>query len=124
MSFRRLRRLIKLATLGLTVAAISQEMAKPEAQRTWQGTVFGLVPYDFRPPTWDRIRESYWNPKDSRIFTDRVFGVGWAVNLYQAREWMAGFYQGLMGEDVKRSARRVAGKAADVVEQVKVRVAE
>ena len=124
MPFRRLRRLIKLAALGLTVAAISQEMAKPEAQRTWQGTVLGLVPYDFRPPTWDRIREAYWNPKDSRVFTDRVFGVGWAVNLYQAREWLAGFYQGLMGEDMKKTARRVYRKAGDVAEQVKVRVAD
>jgi hypothetical protein len=124
MPLRRLRRLIKLAALGLTVAAISQEMAKPEAQRTWQGTVFGFVPYDFRPPTWDRIREAYWNPKDSRVFTERVFGVGWAVNLYQAREWLAGFYQGLMGEDVKRTANRVYRKAGDVAGQVKVRVAE
>lgn len=128
MPFRRLRRLIKLAALGLTVAAISQEMSKPEGQRTWSGSVFGLVPYDFRPPTWDRIREAYWNPKDSHLFTNRVFGVGWAINLYQAREWMAGFYQGLMGEDVKRTANRAYRKASsvagDAAEQVRVRVAD
>ena len=96
--FRRLRRLAKLAGLGLMVAAISQEMSKPEDQRTWHGRVFGFVPYDFRPPTWDRIREAYWNPDDDRIFTDRVFGVGWAINLFQARLLLQGAFDSLMGE--------------------------
>jgi len=96
--FRRLRRLAKLAGLGLMVAAISQEMSKPEDQRTWHGRVFGFVPYDFRPPTWDRIREAYWNPDDERIFTDRVFGVGWAINLFQAKLLLQGAFDSLMGE--------------------------
>ena len=96
--FRRLRRLVRLAGLGLMVAAISQEMSKPEDQRTWHGRVFGFVPYDFRPPTWDRIREAYWNPEDDRIFTDRVFGVGWAVNLYQAKLLLQGAFDSLMGD--------------------------
>ena len=78
---RRLRRLVGLVSLGLTVAAISQEVAKPEGQRTWRGRVLGLVPYDFRPPTWVRIRRAYWNPDEPRLLTDRVFGVGWTINL-------------------------------------------
>ena len=45
-----------------------------------------MVPYDFSPPTWDRIRRAYWNPEDDRLFTDRVLGVGWAINLHRARE--------------------------------------
>ena len=65
---------MKLAGFGLMVAAISQEMSKPEADRTWHGKVFGLVPYAFRPPTWDRSRDSYWNPEDERLFTDRWAG--------------------------------------------------
>jgi hypothetical protein len=95
--FRRLRRLAKLAGVGLMVAAISQEMSKPEAERTWHGRVFGFVPYDFRPPSWDRIRASYWNSDDDRLFTDRVFGVGWALNLYQARLLLQGAFDSLMG---------------------------
>ena len=119
---RRLRRLLKLAALGLTVAAISQEMSKPESERTWNGRVFGLVPYDFRPPTWDRIRAAYWNPSDERIFTDRVFGVGWAVNLYRVKSFMAGLFGGLMGgrelpSPVRRYASTVQDKAARVSEQ-------
>jgi hypothetical protein len=95
---RRLRRFVKLAGFGLMVAAISQEMSKPESEREWHGKVLGVVPYDFRPPTWDRIRDAYWNPSDPRLFTDRVFGVGWAVNLYRAKEYLEEAFDGLMGE--------------------------
>lgn len=94
---RRLRRMARLVSLGLMVAAISQEMSKPEAERTWHGRVGGFVPYDFRPPTWERIRASYWNPADPRLFTERVLGVGWAVNFYRARELMREGFAFLMG---------------------------
>lgn len=94
---RRLRRLAKVVGMGLMVAAISQEMSKPEADRTWQGKVFGVVPYDFRPPTWERIREAYWNPDDPRLFTDRPFGVGWSLNLHRARKVLQQGFEALMG---------------------------
>jgi uncharacterized membrane protein len=44
---------------------------------------FLKVPYDFRVPTFRRVRERLWNPEDPRIFTPTVFGVGWALNLCQ-----------------------------------------
>lgn len=75
-------RLIRGAVMLLTMAAVAQELSKPEAERTWHGRVAG-VPYDFRWPTLRRFREAYWNPDDPRIFTDRVVGVGWAVNFAQ-----------------------------------------
>jgi hypothetical protein len=59
--------------------------------------VLGVVPYDFRPPTWDRIRDAYWNPRSDRLFSDRVFGVGWAVNLHQAKTLMEQAFGRLMG---------------------------
>jgi Family of unknown function (DUF5808) len=95
---RRIRRLVKIAGFAVFAAAIAQEMAKPEGERTWRGKVGGVVPYDFRPPTWDRILESYWNPSDPRLFTDRVFGVGWAINLFRAKEYMKATYESLMGK--------------------------
>lgn len=123
--FRRLKRLVKLTALGLTVAAISREMSKPEAERTWTGRVFGFVPYDFRPPTWDRIREAYWNPHDQRILTDRVFGVGWAVNLYRAKGYLSELFGSLMGRELPTPVRRYAavvqdkaGKVSDKAEEV------
>lgn len=103
---RRLRRMARLVSLGLMVAAISQEMSKPEAERTWHGRVGGFVPYDFRPPTWERIRAAYWNPSDPRLFTERVLGVGWAVNFYRARELMQEGFSFLMGSGPALPERR------------------
>jgi hypothetical protein len=102
---RRLRRLAGLIGVGLTVAAISQEMAKPESERTWHGKVLGIVPYDFRPPTWERIRRAYWNTEDDRLFTDRVFGVGWAINLYRASIVLERGFEALMGTRARTAAR-------------------
>jgi hypothetical protein len=59
--------------------------------------VFDVVPYDFRPPTWSRIRSAYWNPQSDRLFNDRVFGVGWAVNLHRAKTLMEDAFGQLMG---------------------------
>jgi hypothetical protein len=78
----RLGRLLRAAVLFLTLAAVAQELNKPESERSWHGRVAG-VPYDFRFPTLRRFRDAYWNPRDERIFTDRVVGIGWAVNLAQ-----------------------------------------
>lgn len=75
-------RLIRGIALLLTAAAVAQELNKPESERTWHGRVAG-VPYDFRWPTLRRFRDAYWNPDDERLFTDRVIGIGWAVNLAQ-----------------------------------------
>jgi len=72
-----LRTLVLLSVAG----AVYNELRKPAAERTWHGRVLGVVPYDFRLPSLDRIRDAYWNPKDDRLFTDRPLGVGWAVNI-------------------------------------------
>ncbi len=60
-------------------AAIYQELRKPPEERTWTGKVAGVVPYDFRMPTIERVREAYWDPASDRVFTEKVIGVGWAV---------------------------------------------
>src|SRR2546423_7101005 len=78
----KINRLLRAAVLFLTLAAVAQELNKPEGQRTWHGRVGG-VPYDFRFPTFKRFRDAYWNPADQRMFTDRVVGIGWAVNFAQ-----------------------------------------
>jgi hypothetical protein len=113
------RRLIRFATFALVAAAVATELAKPAEERTWQGRVIGVVPYDFRPPTWQRIREAYWNPESDRLFSDRVFGVGWAVNLYRAKTLMEDAFRQLMGTGESVSIRMTvqaesAGKKPDV----------
>ena len=76
-----LKQAIKLAVIGVSVAAVYQELKKPPEQRTWHGKVGGFVPYDFRVPTLERVKNAYWNPDDPTVFTDKVVGVGWAVNI-------------------------------------------
>ncbi len=71
-------RLLFWASLG---AAVYQELRKPPEERAWHGKVGGVIPYDFRMPTLERLREAYWDPESDRIFTDKVIGVGWAVNI-------------------------------------------
>jgi hypothetical protein len=74
-------RLIRSLMWMAFAAAIYQELRKPPEARTWNGKVAGAVPYDFRLPTLDRLREAYWNPESEQLFSEQVFGVGWAVNI-------------------------------------------
>jgi hypothetical protein len=60
-----------IAGLGLLTAV---------ARRGTHGTFLGL-PYDWRRPTWDVVRERVWNPDDPRILTPKVLGWGWTINL-------------------------------------------
>ena len=104
-TLRNLRRLVRFTAFALVAAAVATELAKPATERTWHGRVFDLVPYDFRPPTWQRIREAYWNPESERLFSDRVFGVGWAVNLYRAKTLMDDVFRRLTGAEESVSIR-------------------
>ena len=78
---RDLWNLVKLAIWLAFFGALYQELKKPAEERTWHGKVAGVVPYDFRVPTIQRIREAYWSPDSDVVFTEKVVGVGWSVNL-------------------------------------------
>ena len=115
-----MRRLARFTAFGLLAAAIATELAKPAPERTWEGRVLGVVPYDFRPPTWERIRSAYWNSSSDHLFSDRVFGVGWAVNLYRAKSLMEQAFGRLMGKREALSIRMTvrsqgSGQKPDVV---------
>jgi hypothetical protein len=73
--------IIRTAVIGAVGTAIYLEMRKPAEERTWHGKLMGVVPYDFRLPSIDRIRQAYWNPRSPKVFTDRPLGVGWSVNI-------------------------------------------
>jgi len=92
---------MRLIAVGLVVAAVAQEVTKPPAQRTWRGRVLGVIPYDLTLPTWDRVQQAYWNPNDPRLFTERVVGVGWAINLYRARVLLSRLFSRMAGEGAK-----------------------
>jgi hypothetical protein len=70
----------KLILLIIGVVAVVQELRKPAGERTWQGKVGDLVPYDFRKPTVERFRNVYWNP-EGPILGGKAWGVGWAPNF-------------------------------------------
>jgi hypothetical protein len=91
--------------MALVVGAVATELSKPEEERTWHGRVIGLVPYDFRPPTWERIRDAYWNPASDSLLSDRVFGVGWAINLHRAKTLLEAGFERLMGSPPQLSIR-------------------
>lgn len=44
------------------------------------GTFLG-IPYDWRRPTVARVKERWWNPGDRRLFTPKVTGWGYDINL-------------------------------------------
>lgn len=81
-NWNRLGNLLKIAAALLVAAALYQELKKPREEREWHGKVANFVPYEFRPPTLARLRERLWNPEDPRIFTEHIFGVGWAINFH------------------------------------------
>ena len=78
--------MLQLTAVALATAEILQELEKPAEERKWHGKVAGFIPYDFRLPTLERVRETYWNPYERRVFTPKVFGVGWAINFHALLE--------------------------------------
>jgi hypothetical protein len=77
--------MVEAAAITIVLVAVCQELEKPAEERKWTGSV-GPVPYDFRIPTLERIKETYWNQYDSRIFLPMVFGIGWTVNFFALLE--------------------------------------
>ena len=66
--------------VGLTAAAVGQEMEKPPEQRTWKGTVAGM-PYNFRLQDWGDVAAEYWNPNSDNLFSPHAIGIGWGINF-------------------------------------------
>jgi len=61
--------------------AIVEQLRRPPGERTWHGRIAG-IPYDFRIPTVDRLRATFWNKDTAQILVPQAFGIGWTVNLY------------------------------------------
>jgi hypothetical protein len=83
------RDLWKLFLFVIGVIAIVQELRKPPDERTWHGKVADFVPYDFRKPTAERFRATYWNP-GGPILSGKAWGVGWAPNFGALKQRFGG----------------------------------
>ncbi|MBU6423052.1 MAG: hypothetical protein KGJ98_13190 [Chloroflexota bacterium] len=111
-----LARTIRTLAWVAVIAAIYQELKKPPAERTWHGKVGGLIPYDFRIPTPARVKAAYWDPSSDTVFTDKVVGVGWAVNvpvLLRKVDQTLGQYSGVsrsMREEISRRMPQMSGR--------------
>ena len=68
---KRLRPWLWLFIIAL---AVGNELRKPARERTWHARLFGVVPCDFRMPTWARVKQSLWDPRSERVFVPHVFG--------------------------------------------------
>ena len=75
-----LRDVWRFIAFVLAVVAVVQELRKPAEERTWQGKVIDLVPYDFRKPTMERFKATYWDPAGP-FLAPKAWGVGWAPNF-------------------------------------------
>ena len=67
--------------LLIVAVAVANELRKPAAARQWHDRLGGVVPYDFRPPTWARVKQAVWNPASDKILVPQVFGIGWSINV-------------------------------------------
>lgn len=65
----------------LVGAAIREQLRLPPEQRTWHGDILG-IPYDFRWPTIERLRATFWNKNTSQLLVPQAFGMDWTINLY------------------------------------------
>ncbi len=99
-------RMLALAAVG---GAIYQEMRKPPAERTWHGTLLGVVPYDFRMPTPAKLMNAWWNPGSKQIVGDPAFGVGWSLNVAALVDRFA---PARSSGSRRSTARKTTGKAA------------
>ena len=85
-----IRKIIRWTAIALVALAIGDQLRRPSEDRTWEGTVVGFVPYDFRMPTVERARSRWWNPDEPRLFVPQVFGLGWTINVAR----LIGFVRG------------------------------
>lgn len=76
----KLRSFATGVVVGLTAAAIGQELAKEPERRTWKGTVAG-VPYNFRLAEWPAIANEYWDPSSEQLLQPHTIGLGWGINF-------------------------------------------
>lgn len=68
--------------LAIAASAIREQLRREPPDRTWYGKVVG-IPYDFRFPTAERLRTTFWNKNVPDLVVPQVFGIGWTINLYR-----------------------------------------
>ena len=73
--------LMGAAIVTLMGSAVAQQLRLPANERTWHGKVIG-IPYDFRVPTVEKLRNTFWNKDTASVLVPHAFGMGWSINFY------------------------------------------
>jgi hypothetical protein len=73
--------ILSVLFLVYVAIAITQQLQRPPEERNWYGKIAG-IPYDFRIPSVERLRATFWNKDTSQILLPQAFGIGWSINLY------------------------------------------
>ena len=94
---RVLSRLRKLTSLFAVITVIYALKTRQSHGR------FLRVPFEFRVPTPQRIRQRLWNPDEESMVTPQAFGVGWTLNLYQVARRL-----GLIGKGIPETSQAQA----------------
>ena len=63
---------------GLLAAAIIEELRKDAEERTWEGRIAGLIPYDLRLATREGLRAAKERPEEARLV------LGYRLDLQRA----------------------------------------
>ena len=73
--------LLRTISVVGSLIALVKELRLPRDQRTWHGSLGGVVPYDLRRPTMQKARDRLWAPESRYLLSARVFGAGWTLNF-------------------------------------------
>ncbi len=91
---RQVSRLRKLTSLFAVITVVYALKTRQSHGR------FLRVPFEFRVPTPQRIRQRLWNPDEESVVTPQAFGVGWTLNLYQVARRL-----GLIGKGIPETGQ-------------------
>ena len=66
-------------------AAVAEELLKPREQRTWQGHILDLIPYDLRIATPEGFRAAKENPAQAQLVLGYRLDLSKAAKLVRRR---------------------------------------
>jgi hypothetical protein len=79
------RNVFVVAGAALLGAALVEELMKPREERTWEGRIFDLIPYDLRLATPDGWRAARENPGEAQLVLGYRLDLGRAAKLVRRR---------------------------------------
>lgn len=70
-----------VAALAAALGPIGADVPGDHPDRDPRIGTFAGIPFDWRPPSGDRIKRNLWDPSSDRLWNPRAFGAGWDLNF-------------------------------------------